>query len=329
MSTYNKPYLTVQQQLSLLKLRGLVITDDAAALSSLGRIGYYRLSAYWYPFRKTALLQDPVTQKITVQRLDTFHQDASFQHALQLYVFDKRLRLLVLDALERIEIAVRVDVAYELGRRNPFAHTDGSLLHGNFAKKVNPATGKTKHQDWLDKYEQVLRRSREDFVKHYKQKYGLPLPIWVSIEIWEFGMLSTFFEGMVIADKAAIAAKYEVPDWKIMQSWLRALNFVRNVAAHHSRLWNKNLVDQPKLPKRGEMSDFDPLAEQPEIGSRLYVVLCILIFLMRRIGPNSSWPQRLRQLLDEFPVLPSQTIRDMGFPSDWKTQPLWHDCRDE
>lgn len=323
MSTYNKPYLTFQQQLELLKSRGLVVTDDAAALSYLGRIGYYRLSAYWYSFRKSALLQDPVTKKITVQRLDDFHPGCTFQQALELYVFDKRLRLLVLDAIERIEVAVRVDIAYLLGQHDPFAHTNGALLHGNFAKKVNPITGRTRHQEWLDKYNQVLARSKEDFVRHYKQKYGLPLPIWVSVEIWEFGMLSTFFQGMTVADKTAIAAKYGIPDWQVMETWLRALNFVRNVAAHHSRLWNKNLVDQPKLPKPGAIPEFDPLIGKPDITSRLYVILCILIFFMRGICPNSSWPQRLREMLDQFPTLSKQTIADMGFPADWETHVFW------
>ncbi|GIK75850.1 MAG: abi family protein [Chloroflexota bacterium] len=323
MSTYNKPYLTFQQQLELLKSRGLGVTDDAAALSYLGRIGYYRLSAYWYSFRKSALLQDPATKKITVQRLDDFYPGYTFQQALELYVFDKRLRLLVLDAIERIEVAIRVDIAYQLGQHDQFAHTNGALLHGNFSKKVNPVTGLTRHQEWLNKYNQVLARSKEDFVRHYKQKYGLPLPIWVSVEIWEFGMLSTFFQGMTVADKTAIAAKYGIPDWQVMETWLRALNFVRNVAAHHSRLWNKNLVDQPKLPKPGDIPEFAPLLGKPDITSRLYVILCILIFFMRGICPNSSWPQRLREMLDQFPALPKQTIADMGFPADWETHAFW------
>jgi len=114
MSTYNKPYLTFQQQLELLKARGLEVTDDATALSYLSRIGYYRLSAYWYSQRRTSLVQDPSTKKISVHREDDFHPGSRFQHALELYVFDKRLRLLVLDAIERIEVAIRVDIAYQL-----------------------------------------------------------------------------------------------------------------------------------------------------------------------------------------------------------------------
>lgn len=323
MSTYNKPYLTLQQQLQLLKARGLGITDDAAALSYLGRIGYYRISAYWYSFRKTVLVQDPATKKISVQREDDFRDDANFQHALDLYVFDKRLRLLVLDAIERIEVAIRVDISYQLGAQDPFAHTKPALLHGNFTKKLNPATGKTRYDEWLEKYNQVLARSKEDFVRHYQQKYGMPLPIWVSVELWEFGMLSMFYQGMTVADKTTLAAKYGVPDWQVMETWLRSLNFVRNVAAHHSRLWNKNLVDQPKLPKAGEIAEFDPLVGQPDITSRVYVVLCILVYFMRRISPNSTWPHRLRGLLDAFPAVPRLTLGDMGFPAGWESHDFW------
>lgn len=323
MSTYSKPYLTYQQQLELLKSRGLEVTDDAAAISCLSRIGYYRLSAYWYSFRKTSLTQDPISKKITVNREDDFHPCSSFQQALELYVFDKRLRLLVLDAVERIEVAIRSDIAYQLGSKDPFAHTNPALLHGNFAKKVDPLSGKTRHQEWLDKYNTVLSRSKEDFVRHYKKKYGLPLPIWVSVELWEFGMLSMFYQGLAVADKSAIATKYGVPDWQVMESWLRSLNFVRNVAAHHSRLWNKNLVDQPKLPALGGILEFDPLIGKPDVTSRPYIILCILIYFMRRVSPNSSWPKRLRDLLDAFPAVPNLAVADMGFPSDWETHAFW------
>ncbi|MBF0630285.1 MAG: Abi family protein [Magnetococcales bacterium] len=321
MSTHRKPYLTFQQQLELLKARGLEVTDDAAARSYLRRIGYYRISAYWYPFRKTS--QKSVNGETIAQREDDFHPGSRFQHALDLYVFDKRLRLLVLDAIERIEVAIRVDVADCLGAKDPFAYTNPEWLHGDFTKKVNRVTKKTRHQVWLEKYDRVRERSKEDFVRHFEVKYGLPLPIRVSVELWEFGMLSTFYQGMTIVEKTAIAMKYGISDWEVMSSWLRLLNYVRNVAAHHSRLWNKNLADQPKLPKLGAIAEFDPLVGKPHIISRVYVVLCILIHFMRRICPNSTWLHRLRALLLGFPDVPRLTIGDMGFPTDWETHSFW------
>jgi len=325
-STYNKPHLSFQQQLDLLKARGLEVTDDAAALGYLTRIGYYRLSAYWYPLRLKLITQNPVTQKIKVTREDQFSPGIKFEHALSMYVFDKRLRLLLLDAIERVEVAMRVDVSYMLAGRDTFAHTNVTMLHGNFTKKPKP-NGQTAHQEWITKYNKVLARSKEDFFKHYKNKYGLPLPIWVSVELWDFGMLSTFYQGMQAADKTVIATRYGVHDFRVMESWLRTLNFVRNVAAHHSRLWNKNLVDQPKIPKTGQIAAFDALANDPllsqEVCARLYSVICILIHMLKIISPNSSWRDRLREMIDQFPQVPSLSISDMGFPHQWQQHDFW------
>ncbi|NQW85093.1 MAG: Abi family protein [Alcaligenaceae bacterium] len=325
-STYSKPYLSFQQQLALLKARGLEVHDNATALAYLNRIGYYRLSAYWYPLRVPLIIQDQLTQKIEIIRQDQFKSGSSFEHALKLYVFDKRLRLLLLDAIERVEVAIRVDIADTLGARDTFAHINSDMLHGSFTKKVK-SSGQTAYQEWLQKYNMVLARSKDDFFKHCKRKYGLPLPIWISVEIWDFGMLSMFYQGMQAVDKSSIAAKYDIQNFQVMESWLRALNFVRNVAAHHSRLWNKNLVDQPKFPKLGEIVAFDPIVNDlrisNEVGTRLYGVVCILIHLLKVISPNSSWRDRLRQMIDQFPPIPSLCVADMGFPQRWQEHDFW------
>ncbi len=320
MSTYNKPYLTFEQQLDLLKRRGLDVADDARALFYLQHIGYYRLSAYWYPMRQLVPSQGNSTLS---SRLDKFQPGCTFEQALSLYVFDKRLRLLALDAIERIEVALRVDVAYLLGEKDPFAHKNPKLLNQELINKKQSGADCTFYQSWIKRNDHCRDNSKEDFVKHYKEKYDVPFPIWVVVELWEFGMLCTFFQLMKRNNKDTIAARYKIFNGKIMESWLRTLRFVRNVVAHHSRLWNKNLVYQPKMPKLGAMPHFDPIIGQPNVGSRVFVVLCILLYLMRTISPNSSWPIRLRQLLDSFPVIPGVSLGDMGFPDGWDRQPLW------
>lgn len=160
------------------------VDDPAAALDYLERLGYYRLSGYWYPLRAI----DPVASVAQGKavRLDTFTPGSRFEDVVRLYVFDKKLRLLALDALERIEMAVRVDVAHLLGRRDPRAHQNPACLHGNFTKKViakGPDAGRTQHQVWLGKYQTALHRARkEPFVVHHQEQYGA-LPIWAAIEI--------------------------------------------------------------------------------------------------------------------------------------------------
>ncbi len=124
MSTYNKPYHTFEEQLELLKSRGLEVTNDQVALEYLHRLGYYRLSGYWYPSRKLLPLSTILSKPNRPQREDNFIPGSKFQDAVELYVFDKKLRLLILDAIERVEVAIRVDIAYLLGAKDPFAYTN-------------------------------------------------------------------------------------------------------------------------------------------------------------------------------------------------------------
>lgn len=293
------------------------------ALEHLRRLGYYRLSGYLYPFRKMSYTQNKSKKDDNVLREDEFKPGSKFQTSVELYVFDKKLRLLVLDAIERLEVAFRVDIAYLLGAKDRFAHTNPNLLHGNFTKKINPDTGKTKHQEWLQKQTALINSSKEDFIEHHKRKYGMPLPIWVAIELWDFGMLSTFYKGMKIEDKTAIAKKYGISDCQVIESWLRCLNYVRNVAAHHCRLWNKNLVSQPKLPKKGEIPTFDLYIGQISITSRLYIALCILAHFMHYVCPRSSWCNRVKELIYSFPESLHISIQNMGFPGDWEQHAFW------
>ena len=147
-----KPWKSIQEQIDLLKSRGMLITDEALTKQHLSRIGYYRLSGYYYAFRKR--IPVPNMPKLNKKVLDEFIPDVTLKDVVDLYVFDKRLRLLVVDALERIEMAVRVDVAYMLGKRDPRAHETPACLHGNFAKRPiakGPDAGKTQHQVWLGK----------------------------------------------------------------------------------------------------------------------------------------------------------------------------------
>lgn len=317
---YNRPWMNFAGQLALLKSRGMVVTDDAAAISYLERIGYYRLSAYWFPFRQYETRHDSTGKPVDV-RTDNFVPNTQFVDAVELYLFDKKLRLLAIDALERIEVALRVDIAYMLGERNTFAHHDVSQFHPKFANTPRRRSGKTGHQEWLEKYGSLVARSKEDFVKHYREKHGPQLPIWVAIEVWDFGAVSQLFAMMRVKDQARIAAKYGVTDWQVFQSWLRALNYLRNLVAHHSRLWNRNVIDQPKLPAKGAIAWCDGFIGKPELIAKPFLLLAIARHLLKCICPNSLWDARLGEHLMAFPVLHSdqkRSISDMGLPVDWQ-----------
>ncbi|WP_374247767.1 Abi family protein [Thermomonas sp.] len=307
-----KPWKSFDDQLTGLKARGLHVDDDAAALSYLARIGYYRLSGYWYPLRVIDKAASESAGRPV--RLDEFIAGSRFEDVVKLYVFDKKLRLLALDALERIEMAVRVDVAHLLGRQDPCAHENPDCLHGNFSKRLirnGKDAGKTLHRAWLEKHQQLLHRARrEPFVQHHQEAYDGRLPIWVAIEVWDFGQLSKLFAGMRFEDQAVIAARYGATDGRAFANWLRTLNFMRNVAAHHSRMWNINVLEPSPVPEGWPAMP----------NTRTFFCFCLMQQLLRTICPRSSWGRRLVQLLEqEFPQMPNRavTLADMGIFEGW------------
>lgn len=305
-----KTWKSYSDQIQLLQQRGLIITDQAKAINYLQRIGYYRLSGYWYPFRQT--------NAVTQQKLDTFIAGCHFEDAVQLYIFDKKLRLLILDAIERIEMAVRVDIAYCLGKLNPLAHLNPVSFHGGFSKTIHRNKTQTDYQSWLIRYQETIRRnSKTAFVQHHIQEYGGQLPIWVAIEIWDFGMMSTLFAGMKKSHQDQIAQKYGVADGKEFARWLRSFNHLRNIAAHHSRLWNANIVDRSNVPTA--------LSTYALNNAKPFLYLCLIKQILDVICPNSQWGERLKQLYLDFPLKNHVVvdIRDTGSIVGWENWQLW------
>jgi abortive infection bacteriophage resistance protein len=300
------------------------ITDEDKAKACLDRIGYYRLSAYWYPYRKSEEVTDPTTGDPQRRILDDFRDGTTFLHALDFYVFDKKLRLIAMDALERIEIGLRTSIAVRLGQQDPWAHRDPTMLHGHFALQLRPKQTQTKHQDWLNRLDDKFARSREDFAKHFKEKYPSDTPpIWVAVELWDFGTLSHFFSGLKQHDKDAVAADYNVPTGNMLGTWLRNLNDVRNLCAHHSRLWNRNMASRPSWPSAGAVAELDHLDGQTHSLTRFYASAVIMRHLMKTINPTSSWKDRLVEHVGTLPDSPYVTLASGGFPNDWTSNAIW------
>lgn len=314
---YSKPYLTIEQQLELLQLRGLLISDQRLASSYLDRLGYYRLSGYWYPMRIRAQNGDVS---------DQFQRGSEFGQAVNLYVFDKKLRLILLDAIERIEVALRVHVALTVGQHSPWAHREAQYLDGTFAKKRDSVTGKTLHEAWLEDLDKYTNRSREDFVKNFKSKYpNSHLPIWMAIEVWDFGMLARFIEGMQYKDRLVISKRFDLLDPRVLTSWTRSINFIRNVCAHHQRLWNRTTVYAPRMPKLSDVPLLDHLIGNHDSLTKTYAVAALLRHMLLKVNPSSRWHLRLKEHIASLPSAPGVNEGQIGCPIDWQSLPLWID----
>ena len=313
----DKPWKGYNEQLTILKFRGMLVGDEVKASNYLERIGYYRLSGYWYSFRKHEVTSLG-NNKLGYVRHDDFMDNSYFEDAVKLYVFDKKLRLLALDALERIELSVRVDVAHLLGEKDIYAYENSHNFYRDFHSIVRKRSGKTNHEEWLESYQKNLKRSRKlPFVAHYMSKYG-KLPIWVSTEIWDFGMLSKLFSGMQRVDQDKIAQKYGAVSGMTFETWLRAFNFIRNVSAHHSLLWNSNVLERASPIK-------DDIFLAKLRTERAFIYFCLMQKLLLVICPNSSWGQRFSDLMDDFPEVRCKAVslNDFDLPEDWRTWELW------
>ncbi|MFC0820961.1 Abi family protein [Moraxella marmotae] len=301
-----KAWIDTPDQLDLLKKRGLVIDDDGRALHYLQSLGYYRLSGYIYPFRQVQ----------NGQKVSKLIDDTNFNTILQLYLFDKGLRILAFDALERIEMAIRTDIAHTLGKHHPDAHEMPEYLDKKFTTKA-PNQTKSKHDIWREKYQKLLQsNAKQDFIKHHLDNYQY-LPIWAAREILDFGALSHLYGGLKYKDRQKIAQKYHTTA-NMLGKWLKSLNFIRNIVAHHGRLWNLNIV---------ERSDFEK--SFAHIGNRLenhkaFGYFYLMGYFLDIISPNSTWKCRvIAHIHDNFPKVSNNAISlaDFGYRDDIGT--LW------
>jgi len=296
--TYSKSPLAIDQQIQLLVDRGLKIENREFAADALANVSYYRLSAYAYPFRSR-------------QTPDRFVDGVSFETVWQYYRFDRRLKGVVLDAIERVEISVRSKLVNVFtAQYGPFGYRHTA----NFAAPVDVQ----RFAATLGFIDRETQKSNEEFVAHFRATYDTTqgLPLWMATEVMTFGNLLTIFRLLKKKDKKAIARDYGISA-AVLESWLTVLNYIRNVCAHHGRLWNRHLPICPDLPDK-DARWHDPA--MPVNPNRIYSVLTLLHYLLTTIAPKSEWKTRFLALLEEFPDIHRMS---MALPQDFEFSPLW------
>jgi abortive infection bacteriophage resistance protein len=218
---------TVEDQLEILRSRGMQIDDESVAIEFLQHVSYYRLAAYWRPLELDSMSH-------------VFQPGSTFEDVAELYTFDRELRLLLLDAIEHIEVSFRCNWAHNLAlEAGPHAHLDQSMVKNE-----------TRWRQFLGALLYDLSRSREVFIQHLQKTYDeLTPPIWAVSEVLTLGKLSKWYENIGPKRvKSRIANNYHVNE-QILESWCRHLTYVRNICAHHSRLWNRDFTITPAIPK--------------------------------------------------------------------------------
>ena len=293
---YTKPALSHADQLQQLKNRGLIILNEPKALFLLEGINYYRLSGYWFPF-----LETPKTDHV-------FKRGATFEAAFKLYRFDRELRQMILSELEKIEVAVRAKMIYIL------SHSHGSFWYQHQPLFSNIAA----HATTITKIQQEYLRSDEEFIKAFKLKYNDPLPpSWMITEITSFGSLSMLYKNIKPGHGRRNIAHYFGVDDATFESWLHSIVYLRNLCAHHSRFWNRDLGIRPRIPHTPRKQW---LVDTSVRNNKAYFVLSMILYLLQTVNSRNTFLKKFLLLLKKYPSIDPSA---MGFPRNWKHEPLW------
>ena len=289
------PPTSMSDQVSLLLQRGMSIPDPDEAERFLSNVNYYRFRGYVEPF----------VDQATSCGLRPFQAGTTFDTVVERYIFDKRLRLLLLEAFSYIEVSIRAQWTYHLS----YSQNGGEHAHLN-------------SNLFSEEYGENLAALKEDYEEHGKKLHRYDFeacPVWAISEVMSLGQLSRWYHSTILPVRKLVAAHYDL-HYKTLGSLLRHLVTVRNFCAHHELLWDREFITKLSRPNR--MGSFQsPMAffNETENG-KLYNTLVMVSYLTTVITNNKSWTRDLVSLMDLYPNIPQER---MGFVVDWRELDIW------
>ena len=299
---YIKKPVTADDLKIKISLRGLDLSDTSATDQAFKYVGYYRLRGYFYPYYVMDLT-DP--RKPTPKEPKVFHTGISIQNVLDLYEFDRKLRLIVLEEVQKVEVALRTRISEHMCTKYNNAHwfMDMSIVGNDF-----------NHQKFFEQ----IGKTKETFIQHYLDKYDSPKypPSWMIVETLSFGAWSRAYSELLTEDKKDIARDFNVEKSDVMESWFHTLTHLRNLCAHHSRIWNRNFYAFP--PKTYNTIETHLTGKKNTIYSRL----AVLRYISNNVSISNGMTDRLCNLFQSLPT--GVTLEKMGFYQDWQIDPLWY-----
>lgn len=300
LSMANKIARDITDQIQLLKSRGMLFKDEVFAYSVLQNISYYRLKGYWWEMQ---------TDKVN----HIFNDNSYFEDVLDRYNFDRQLRLILFDAIELIEIALRTKMIYHLSLKySGLWYLDPSLFDDII-----------KHTYHLEDLKAEYERSQEIFIKDQKTRFPDDnVDAWKIFEIASFGTLSKFYKSLQhqLPEKSLIANEFGLSLHSELSSWLEAIAYIRNIIAHHSRLWSRNMVKKPiehLINPRGSWLAFDLSQVQTK---KPFLIITCMVYLCDNITNNHTIKTKLYKLFKDNSHIP---IYKLGFLNNWEKQPIW------
>jgi abortive infection bacteriophage resistance protein len=282
-SMLKKP-ATYQEQIDKLREHGCVVDDVSYCEEVLSKISYYRLSAYFLPFRISDGRYKPGTDFVKVYNL---------------YEFDRKLRRLIFSAIEELEVYLRAQLSYYHSHKYG---SDGYLNPANFSSRHN-------HTRFTERIDELLKsNSNIAFVHHHMKHYDGRLPLWALSELFTFGMLSYFYADMIASDQKKVAYNVFNTSVSNAKSWLYCCTDLRNLCAHYGRLYYSIFSAAP--------------AKLPFVDKKIERSLFAAIMALHALYPDSKkWncefmPQ-MTALFDKYAEVIE--LRHISFPENWES----------
>ncbi|MEG3617208.1 Abi family protein [Magnetovibrio sp. PR-2] len=291
---FTKPAFTPEQHLEKLRNQGLHIESDERAKTYLQHVGGYRLKGYWYH------LLCPTDK--------TFPETISFDKIIDRYEFDRQLRALTFEAIEKLEIAVRGSIANTLSvRHGPHWFLNTDIFKPTKSWGIGTFLNKIEHE--------VARSKSKQFVESYYNKFDKPYlpPSWAMTECVTFGFWSRIYTILEESrDRKSISMKFGIDQTEVFESWLHYLTYVRNHIAHHNRLLRLKLTITPTNYKKMRIRVSDT--------KYFYSAATVINVMLINTGIPSTWKDDLEALFAKFPDI---TLSEIGFPNDWTNKAGW------
>jgi len=286
-----KPFLTIDEQINLLKSRGLIIKDIDEARNALEYHNYYRLSGY----------------SLTLRKNDKFYEGVAFSDLLQIYNFDNELKSIILDALAEIEINLKTHIGYVLGElTDPLGYMDAKYYESN-----------GKYEKFKNEFEEALSDNKHEvFVKHHIDEHDSEFPIWVAVEVLSFGSVSKFFKSLRQDLKKTICIQYyHAIKPYYLWVWFHSISVLRNICAHRARLFNRGLTTAIPFPAK-EFNKLKKYGYDPDgIGKKLFFAIIIIDRILPNRGTSDKMIKQITALAKKYPFV---DLGHYGFKKNWK-----------
>lgn len=282
--------------------------NEQSSYHYLENISYYRLKGYWWDM-----------QTNNVQH--TFNPNTFFEDILEIYTFDRHLRLILFDAIERIEIALRTKMIYFLS----MSHGGLWYLNSNLFETTPLPSNKSIsiYQNTILELKKELFRSQEIFIKDHKRRFpNQDADAWKIMEVASMGTLSKLYKNLKhqLPEKSKIANEMGLNLHSELSSWLEAATYIRNIIAHHSRLWSRNMVKVPIANLNNPLSIWLDKPISSIQTQKPFLIISTMVYLCNEVTPNHQIKNKILTLFANNPNIP---IYKLGFLNNWQNQGLW------